>query len=102
MSWGSTTTYYHEINHRVHQVQGGMHSARCVVFPSTSPRSGNSNMPVRRALERALHHGEGHLQIPATDKFELRVIMPDKEGRATVHSIIYTELRNGIISETPR
>ncbi|RYP46611.1 hypothetical protein DL768_007233 [Monosporascus sp. mg162] len=34
------------------------------------------------------------------DKFGLRVIVPDEEGRATVHSIIYTELANGIISET--
>ncbi|RYO80414.1 hypothetical protein DL766_007812 [Monosporascus sp. MC13-8B] len=32
MSWESTTTYYREINRRVHQVQGGLYSARCVVF----------------------------------------------------------------------
>ncbi|KAM5341478.1 hypothetical protein ACJ41O_014509 [Fusarium nematophilum] len=32
MSWESTTTYYQEINRRVRQVQGGLHSARCIVF----------------------------------------------------------------------
>ncbi|KAK1807665.1 hypothetical protein LTR12_017983, partial [Friedmanniomyces endolithicus] len=32
MSWESTITYYQEINRRVRQVQGGLHSARCVVF----------------------------------------------------------------------
>lgn len=32
MSWESTTTYYQEINRRVRQAQGGLHSARCIVF----------------------------------------------------------------------
>lgn len=32
MSWESTTTYYQEINRRVREVQGGLHSARCIVF----------------------------------------------------------------------
>ncbi|RSL60616.1 hypothetical protein CEP54_006679 [Fusarium duplospermum] len=32
MSWESTTTYYQEINRRVRQVQGGLHSARCIIF----------------------------------------------------------------------
>ncbi|KAM0547573.1 hypothetical protein ACHAPJ_010317 [Fusarium lateritium] len=32
MSWESTTTYYQVINRRVRQVQGGLHSAQCMVF----------------------------------------------------------------------
>ena len=32
MSWESTTTYYQLINRRVREVQGGLHSARCIVF----------------------------------------------------------------------
>ncbi|RYP65322.1 hypothetical protein DL769_006337 [Monosporascus sp. CRB-8-3] len=36
------------------------------------------------------------------DKFGLCVIVPDEEGWETVHSIIYTELCNGIVSEASR
>ncbi|KAF4434647.1 aspartate racemase [Fusarium acutatum] len=32
MSWESTTTYYQEINRRVREIQGGLHSAQCIVF----------------------------------------------------------------------
>ncbi|CVK86380.1 uncharacterized protein FMAN_16046 [Fusarium mangiferae] len=32
MSWESTTTYYQEINRRVREMQGGLHSAQCIVF----------------------------------------------------------------------
>jgi aspartate racemase len=32
MSWESTVTYYQEINRRVREVKGGLHSAPCVVF----------------------------------------------------------------------
>ncbi|KAF4988290.1 hypothetical protein FDECE_15110 [Fusarium decemcellulare] len=32
MSWESTTTYYQEINRRVRQVQGGLHSAQCIII----------------------------------------------------------------------
>lgn len=32
MSWESTTTYYQEINRRVRQVKGGLHSAPCLVY----------------------------------------------------------------------
>lgn len=32
MSWESTTTYYQAINRRVRQVQGGLHSAHCIVY----------------------------------------------------------------------
>ncbi|KAJ4003181.1 hypothetical protein NW752_011645 [Fusarium irregulare] len=31
MSWESTTTYYQEINRRVRDVLGGLHSAECVI-----------------------------------------------------------------------
>ncbi|RBR24280.1 uncharacterized protein FIESC28_02770 [Fusarium coffeatum] len=31
MSWESTTTYYQEINRRVREVLGGLHSAECVI-----------------------------------------------------------------------
>ncbi|KAI1072956.1 hypothetical protein LB507_009003 [Fusarium sp. FIESC RH6] len=31
MSWESTTTYYQEINRRVREVLGGLHSADCVI-----------------------------------------------------------------------
>ncbi|KAF4461113.1 aspartate racemase [Fusarium albosuccineum] len=34
MSWESTTTYYQEINRRVRQVQGGLHSAQCIIISS--------------------------------------------------------------------
>ncbi|KAK0301526.1 hypothetical protein LTR82_018276 [Friedmanniomyces endolithicus] len=37
-----------------------------------------------------------------SEKFGLRVIVPDEEGRAMVHNVIYTELCNGIIRETSR
>lgn len=32
MSWESTVTYYQEINRRVREVNGGLHSAPCIVF----------------------------------------------------------------------
>ncbi|KAJ4129758.1 hypothetical protein NW768_006727 [Fusarium equiseti] len=32
MSWESTTTYYQEINRRVREVLGGLHSAECIIF----------------------------------------------------------------------
>ncbi|KAF2689531.1 aspartate racemase [Lentithecium fluviatile CBS 122367] len=32
MSWESTVTYYQEINRRVREVKGGLHSAPCIVF----------------------------------------------------------------------
>ncbi|KAF5661751.1 aspartate racemase [Fusarium heterosporum] len=32
MSWESTTTYYQEINRRVRETQGGLHSSQCIVF----------------------------------------------------------------------
>jgi len=32
MSWESTTTYYQEINRRVREVLGGLHSADCVIM----------------------------------------------------------------------
>ncbi|OAQ62700.1 aspartate racemase [Pochonia chlamydosporia 170] len=32
MSWESTTTYYQIINRRVRQVQGNLHSAKCIIF----------------------------------------------------------------------
>lgn len=32
MSWESTATYYQQINRRVRAVQGGLHSAKCIVF----------------------------------------------------------------------
>lgn len=37
-----------------------------------------------------------------TDEFGLRVIVPEEEGRAVIHDVIYTELCNGIVSETSR
>lgn len=37
-----------------------------------------------------------------SEKFGLRVVVPDEEGRTTVHDIIYTELCNGIIKEDSR
>ena len=36
------------------------------------------------------------------DKFGLHVIVPEEEGRAMVHDIIYQELCNGVISEPSR
>ncbi|KAH6887701.1 Asp/Glu/hydantoin racemase [Thelonectria olida] len=32
MSWESTVTYYQEINRRVREVKGGLHSSQCVLF----------------------------------------------------------------------
>ncbi|RYP91558.1 hypothetical protein DL770_002338 [Monosporascus sp. CRB-9-2] len=166
MSWESTTTYYQEINRRVRQVQGGLHSARCVVFSfdfaeieelqhmgkweEAGALLGDAAAKLRLAgaevvvlctntmhfvshgIERASQLPLIHIVDPTAervlkagfksvgllgtrftmekdfyrsrlaDKFGLRVIVPDEEGRATVHSIIYTELANGIISESSR
>jgi aspartate racemase len=32
MSWESTTSYYQIINRRVREVQGGLHSAKCIIY----------------------------------------------------------------------
>ncbi|KAJ7158385.1 Asp/Glu/hydantoin racemase [Mycena crocata] len=32
MSWESTVTYYQEINRRVRSIQGGLHSASCIIY----------------------------------------------------------------------
>jgi aspartate racemase len=37
-----------------------------------------------------------------SDRFGLEVLVPNEEGRATLHDIIYTELCNGIIREESR
>ncbi|KAK0967967.1 hypothetical protein LTR54_018247 [Friedmanniomyces endolithicus] len=166
MSWESTITYYQEINRRVRQVQGGLHSARCVVFSfdfasieklqhadmweeagfllddaATKLKLAGaeavvlctntmhfvsqgvetaSQLPlihiVDPTAERILKAGYKSVGLLGTrftmekdfykcrlsEKFGLRVIVPDEEGRAMVHNVIYTELCNGIIRETSR
>ncbi|KAI8627990.1 Asp/Glu/hydantoin racemase [Xylariaceae sp. FL1651] len=166
MSWESTVIYYQEINRRVRQVQGGLHSARCIIFSfdfaeiERLQHAGRwedagvllddaaaklklagadaivlctntmhfvshgieriSQLPlihiVDPTAERILNAGFKSVGLLGTRftmekdfyktrlvaKFGLRVIVPDDEGRTTVHSIIYTELCNGIITEASR
>ncbi|KAM0433945.1 hypothetical protein ACHAPT_003889 [Fusarium lateritium] len=166
MSWESTTTYYQEINRRVRQVQGGLHSARCIVFSfdfaeiealqhagkwdeagallddaaSRLKLAGadaivlctNTMHFVSDGIERASQLPLIHIVDPTADrilkagfktvgllgtrftmeknfyksrleeKFGLSVIVPDDEGRETVHSIIYSELCSGIINGSSR
>lgn len=166
MSWESTVTYYQEINRRVRQIQGGLHSARCIVFSfdfseiEELQRAGkweeaglvlddaanklklagaegivlctNTMHFVSHGIEKATQLPLIHIVDPTAEqilkagfktvgllgtrftmekdfyksrlerKFGLRIIVPEEESRAVVHDIIYTELCNGIISETSR
>ncbi|KAI2641308.1 Asp/Glu/hydantoin racemase [Xylaria nigripes] len=166
MSWESTTTYYQEINRRVRDVQGGLHSARCIVFSfdfaeiqklqhagkweeagallDTAATKLNlagadaivvctntmhvvshgielaSKLPLIHIVDstassilRAGFKSVGLLGTRFTmekdfykdrlaEKYGLRVIVPDEQGRDIVHSVIYTELCNGIITESSR
>lgn len=166
MSWESTTTYYQEINRRVRQVQGGLHSARCIVFSfdfaeiEQLQSAGKwdeaglllddaaarlklagadgivlctntmhfvshgiekaSQLPlihiVDATAERILKAGYKSVGLLGTrftmekdfykarlaDKYGLRVIVPNEQGRDRVHEIIYTELCNGIIKDSSR
>jgi len=166
MSWESTVTYYQEINRRVRQVKGGLHSAHCIVFSfdfaeiEELQHAGKWDeaglLLDEAAMKLKLAGAEGivlctntmhfvslgiesasklpliHIVDPTaqailkrgykcvgllgtrftmekdfyksrlTEKFGLHVIVPEEEGRAIVHDVIYTELCNGIISETSR
>ncbi|KAJ7185534.1 Asp/Glu/hydantoin racemase [Mycena filopes] len=166
MSWESTTTYYQEINRRVREVQGGLHSARCIVFSfdfaeiEALQHAGKwteagallndaaaklklagadgivlctntmhfvsdgiedaSQLPlihiVDPTADRILQAGFKTVGLLGTrftmekdfyrarlaDKFGLRVVVPDEAAREVVHSIIYTELCNGVIREESR
>ncbi|KAJ7155006.1 Asp/Glu/hydantoin racemase [Mycena filopes] len=165
-SWESTTTYYQEINRRVREVQGGLHSARCIVFSfdfaeiealqhaGKWPEAGAllndaaaklklagadaivlctntmhfvsdgiedaSQLPlihiVDPTADRILKAGFKTVGLLGTrftmekdfhrarlaDKFGLRVVVPGEAAREVVHSIIYTELCNGVIREESR
>lgn len=166
MSWESTTTYYQQINRRVREVQGGLHSARCIVFSfdfadieklqhngrweeaaafledaatrlKLAGAEGivlctNTMHFVSEGIERASQIPLIHIVDPTAERilnsgfksvgllgtrftmekdfyksrltkhYGLRVIVPGREGRETVHSIIYTELCNGIINDKSR
>ncbi|KAK7424047.1 hypothetical protein QQX98_000657 [Neonectria punicea] len=164
MSWESTTTYYQEINRRVREVQGGLHSARCIVFSfdfaeiealqhagkwaeagamldDAAARLKLAGADALVLCTNTMHfvsHGlEAHLPLihivdptaqailkagyksvgllgtrftmekdfyksRLADKFGLQVIVPNDEGRDTVHTVIYTELCNGIINHNSR
>ncbi|KAF2965020.1 hypothetical protein GQX73_g8551 [Xylaria multiplex] len=166
MSWESTTTYYQEINRRVRHVQGGLHSARCIVFSfdfaeieelqhagkweeaaalldiaATKLKLAgadaivlctNTMHFVSHGIESSSQLPLIHIVDPTADciikagfksvgllgtrftmekdfykdrlavKYGLRVIIPEEEGRDIVHSIIYTELCHGIITEASR
>lgn len=166
MSWESTTTYYQEINRRVRQVKGGLHSAQCIIFSfnfaeieelqhagkwkEAGALLENASIKLKLAgadaivlCTNTMHMVSGgvesasqlpliHIVDPTAElirrsgfqsvgllgtrftmekdfyksrlveKYGLRVIVPDEEGRAAVHSIIYTELCNGIIKEDSR
>ena len=166
MSWESTTTYYQEINRRVREIQGGLHSARCIVFSFDFAEieklqhagkwdeagallddaaaklklagadgivlctntmhfvSGGiekaSQLPlihiVDPTAERILKAGYKCVGLLGTrftmekdfyktrlaEKYGLRVIVPNDEGRDKVHEIIYSELCNGIIKDSSR
>ncbi|CAM1508729.1 Fc.00g055770.m01.CDS01 [Cosmosporella sp. VM-42] len=166
MSWESTTTYYQEVNRRVRQVKGGLHSARCIVFSfdfadiEILQRTGkweeaglllndaanklklaganaivlctNTMHFVSHDIEKASQIPLIHIVDPTADRilkagftsvgllgtrftmekdfyksrlsknYGLCVIVPNEEDRETVHSIIYTELCNGIINEESR
>ncbi|KAJ3458071.1 hypothetical protein MRS44_012180 [Fusarium solani] len=166
MSWESTTTYYQEINRRVREVQGSLHSARCIVFSfdfaeieklqhagkwneagallddaaSRLKLAGadaivlctNTMHFVSNGIEKASQLPLIHIVDPTADriltagfksvgllgtrftmekdfyksrleeKFGLSVIVPNEEGKETVHSIIYSELCSGIINSDSR
>ncbi|KAJ6445280.1 aspartate racemase [Purpureocillium lavendulum] len=166
MSWESTTTYYQQINRRVRQLRGGLHSARCVIFSfdfadiealqhagkweeagellndaSTKLKLAGadaivlctntmhfvcqgmeaaSQLPLIHIVDptatRILESGHRSVGLLGTrftmekdfyktrlaDKFGLQVVVPDEQDRAAVHSIIYTELCNGIITDSSR
>lgn len=166
MSWESTVTYYQEINRRVREIKGGLHSAPCVVFSFDFAEieklqhdgkwdeaglllneaaaklklagaegivlctntmhfvsggiEGASQLPLLHicdpTAERILEAGFTTVGLLGTrftmektfyisrltEKFGLRVIVPEEEARTAVHDIIYTELCNGIVNETSR
>ncbi|KPM37923.1 hypothetical protein AK830_g8630 [Neonectria ditissima] len=166
MSWESTTTYYQEINRRVREVKGGLHSAQCIIFSfnfaeieelqhagkwdEAGALLDNAARKLRLAgadaivlCTNTMHMVSGGIesasQLPLihivdptaerirssgfrsvgllgtrftmekdfyksrlVEKYGLRVIVPDEDGRNAVHSIIYDELCNGIIREESR
>jgi len=166
MSWESTVTYYQEINRRVREIRGGLHSAPCIIFSFDFAQieklqhvgkwdeagllldeaaaklklagaegivlctntmhfvSHNietaSQLPLLHianpTAERILKAGFKTVGLLGTrftmeksfyisrlsEKFGLRVIVPEEEDRTAVHNIIYTELCNGIINESSR
>ncbi|KAK5988260.1 L-aspartate/glutamate-specific racemase [Cladobotryum mycophilum] len=166
MSWESTTTYYQEINRRVRQVKGGLHSAKCIVWSfdfaeieklqhadkwdeagalldeaSAKLRLAGADAIVlcTNTMHFVSHGIEAASQLPLihivdptaerirksgftsvgllgtrftmeksfykdrlADKYGLQVVVPNDGDRDIVHSIIYNELCNGIITETSR
>ncbi|KAI1328138.1 Asp/Glu/hydantoin racemase [Xylariaceae sp. FL0255] len=164
MSWESTVTYYQEINRRVREVRGGLHSAQCIVFSfdfakveelqhadrwdeagallddaagrlklagadaivlcTNTMHFVAQNLPsilplihiVDPTAGRILQAGYKSVGLLGTkftmekdfyktrlaDKFGLKVVVPEEEGRMAVHDVIYRELCNGIITEDSR
>lgn len=166
MSWESTTTYYQVINQRVRQVQGGLHSSRCIIFSFDFAEvealqhagkwkeagsllddaaaklklagadaivlctntmhfvsqgiEGAARLPlihiVDPTAERILKAGFKTVGLLGTSftmekdfykarlaaKYGLSVVIPGVSDRKMVHSIIYTELCNGMVRDTSR
>lgn len=163
MSWESTVTYYQQINRRVRERLGNLHSAECIVYSfdfeeiercqssgdwdhletllcdgakrlqrggvdgivictntmhKLAPAIKNhTGLPVLhiasetgKVISRAGHTRVGLLGTRYTmeqefyksrlvEEFGLDVIVPNDADRDTVHSIIYTELCNGVVKE---
>jgi aspartate racemase len=166
MSWESTVTYYQEINRRVREVKGGLHSAPCIIFSfdfaeiEKLQHAGKWNEAglllddaaaklklagadaivlctntmhfVSQGIEKASQLSLLHIADPTaerimeagyktvgllgtrftmekdfyksrlSEKFVLKVTVPEEEDRTAIHDIIYNELCHGIITETSR
>ncbi|TQV98946.1 hypothetical protein V2A60_007359 [Cordyceps javanica] len=57
MSWESTVTYYQQINRRVREVRGGLHSAKCIIL--------SFDFAEIEALQRAGHWEAAGVQLEA-------------------------------------
>lgn len=166
MSWESTIPYYRQINQRIKQQLGGLHSAKIILYSvdfaeiEVLQRSGDWNKAgelladaalklqtagaecivlctntmhkVAVAIEAAvtiplLHiadataeaikqHGINKVALLGTrftmeqdfykqrlmDGYGLEVLVPDEQGRALVHQVIYQELCLGVVDQTSR
>lgn len=96
MSWESTAEYYRLLNELTRDRLGGLHSARCVLYSVDFAGLRRVGL-LGTAFTMEQDFYRGRLEAGGLD-----VLVPDAEGRALVHRVIYEELCLGVVQDASR